>query len=134
MSGRWQQTIAEFFTIFRFAIVGVVATAVHMAVALVLHNLAGLAPLPANVLAFATAVLFSFVGHSYWTFRDHGAELKYSAARFFIVAISGFLLNNAILWVLVEKTALGGSTSIIFAALVVPPMTYLLSKLWAFRA
>jgi putative flippase GtrA len=134
MSGHWQRAIAEFLTLFRFGIVGAASTLTHLLVALIAYNQFGLAPLPANVIGFLFAFSVSFGGHSYWTFRGHEAELKASIVRLLIVSIFGFLLNNSILWVLVEKTALGGNQAIILAALIVPPVTYLLSKLWVFRA
>lgn len=133
MSRRFQQVIAEFFTIFRFAIVGVAATAVHMLAALTWLNLAGLPPLPANILAFGIAFLVSFGGHSLWTFRGHGAEMKAAIVRLLIVSAFGFLLNNGTLWLLLEMTPLADDLSIILAALVVPPVTYLASKFWVFR-
>lgn len=134
MSGRFQRVVAEFFTLFRFGIVGVVATAVHMLVALTLLNMFGLPPLPANIIAFSVAFSVSFGGHSLWTFRGHGADLKASIARLLAVAIFGFLLNNGTLWLLVEKTVLGDNGSVILAALVVPPVAYLMNKFWVFRA
>lgn len=134
MSIRFQQVISEFFTIFRFGIVGVAATAVHMLVALALLNLFGLPPLPANIIGFSVAFSVSFGGHSFWTFRGHEAEWKTAIMRLLIVAIFSFLLNNGTLWLLVEKTPLSDNVSVIFAILVVPPVTYLLNKFWVFRA
>jgi putative flippase GtrA len=134
MNRYFQQAIAEFKTIFRFAIVGVVATLTHMLLALTLLNLGGLPPLPANILAFCVAFFVSFAGHSFWTFRGHGAELKASMVRLLITAGCGFLLNNGTLWLLLVLTALGDDLSVILAALVVPPATYLMNKFWVFRA
>lgn len=134
MSRSFQQLLAEFFTIFRFGIVGVAATLVHMLVALVLLNLFAMAPLPANIIGFCAAFLVSFGGHSYWTFRGHDAAWKTAIARLLIVAVISFLLNNGTLWLLVEKSPLSDSVSIIIAILVVPPLTYLMSKFWVFRA
>ncbi len=134
MNSRVQQLLTEFFTIFRFAIVGVAATAVHMLVALLLLNLAAMAPLPANILGFLFAFGVSLVGHSQWTFRGHSAEFKSSAARLLFVSFCGFLLNNGVLLVLVENSLLGDNGAIIFAILVVPPATYLLNKFWVFKS
>jgi putative flippase GtrA len=134
MSGHWQRAITEFFTVFRFGIVGVAATLTHMLFALVALNQLGLAPIPANLIGFLVAFAVSFGGHSYWTFRGHGAAVKTSLVRLLIVAVFSLLLNNAVLWLLVEQTLLSDDISIIIAVLVVPPVTYLLSKFWVFRS
>ena len=52
----------------RFAVVGLGATAVHVAVYAGTIELLGLAPLVANALGFAAGVNISFIGHRRWTF------------------------------------------------------------------
>jgi putative flippase GtrA len=63
----------ELLTLFRFGIVGVMATAVHIFVVWVLLNHTHLATLIANALAFLTAFGVSFSGHYFWTFQNPGA-------------------------------------------------------------
>jgi putative flippase GtrA len=54
----------------RFGAVGLLATMTHVLAFTMWIELAGLAPWIANFLAFGAAVLISFIGHFYWSFRD----------------------------------------------------------------
>lgn len=113
---------------FRFLIVGGVATAVHMlAAALVFAIYPGPSPYAANIIAFAVAFLVSFYGHRHITFQTRG-----SMRRFLLVAIGGFVANNAILAGLLTF-GVDGLVAVIIATACVPVLTYLASSLWAFK-
>lgn len=66
----------------------------------------GMAPLWANVAAFCTAVMVGFVGHFFWTFRDHGvAEMgrwKAALPRFIVVSLIGLGLNSVSIYMVVN--------------------------------
>ncbi|MFJ5539666.1 GtrA family protein [Halomonas sp. ATBC28] len=118
----------DVFRLFRFLIVGGAATVTHMLVAALLfayvHNPS---PYSINVVAFLVAFLVSFYGHRHITFQTRG-----SMRRFLLVAVGGFLVNNAIL---TGCLALGidGLVAVIIATACVPVLTYLASSLWAFK-
>ncbi|WP_447553425.1 GtrA family protein [Vreelandella sp. EE22] len=118
----------DIFQPFRFLVVGALATATHLLVATLLFVLLG-APSPylVNVIAFVVAFMVSFLGHRYITFKTNG-----SLGRFFLVAVGGFLANNAIL---TAGLALGMESlpAVILATASVPVLTYLASSLWAFK-
>ena len=119
----------------RFVVVGLGATLVHVAVYVATIELAGVAPLAANALGFATAVTISFLGHQHWTFRDAPGESGRNALlRFWGVALLGFLLNT--LFVQLVTGTLGWSYDWAIPPMVAitPVITFLLSKLWVFRA
>lgn len=112
----------------RFGLVGLVATAVHAAVAVSLVTFASLSPHVANVIAFAVAFSVSFVGHSKFTFRKVGSPL-----RFLATVLIGFLANILALEALLTASvpahfAVGIST------LAAPVVVFILSKLWVFGA
>lgn len=113
---------------FRFLIVGGVATATHMLMAAAVFAIyPGPSPYAANVIAFLVAFLVSFYGHRHITFQTRG-----SMRRFLLVAIGGFLANNAIL---TGCLAIGVDdlVAVIIATACVPALTYLASSLWAFN-
>lgn len=118
----------DIFQPFRFLVVGALATATHMVVAALLFILfTAPSPYLVNFIAFTVAFTVSFLGHRYITFKTDG-----SFSRFLLVAIGGFLANNAMLTV---GLALGvkSLSAVIIATAIVPVLTYLASSLWAFK-
>lgn len=113
----------------RFGLVGGVATAAHLSVAAVLSALLpALSEFLVNLCGFLVAFQVSLIGHRRLTFRRRG-----KARRFFTLALSGFVLNNGVLAMLLASTRISGFWAIGIATLTVPVITYIGSRLWAFR-
>ena len=93
----------------------------------------GLIPLAANVIGFCVAFLVSFAGHARWTFPLSPERYAPARTRFFAVASTGFVLNQA---AYAEALHLFGPRAYLpaLAAVLigVAVATFLLSKLWAF--
>lgn len=120
-------------TVARFGLVGLAATGMHM---LALHFLCSRTALPilaANTLAFLLAFGISFSGHYLWTFRAPGTPLR-AAVRFFVIAGIAFLLNTLTLVVVNASGLLAPFHASLVAVFVIPPTTYIASRLWAFQA
>ena len=120
----------EALQVFRFGLIGVLATAVHMTVALVLNVGLGVAPQAANLAAFATAFVVSFLGHHSFSFRSTQRRSR-TLPRFVVAAGSGYLASAALLAQL-EATSLPTATSLIVSAGVIPAVSYLVNKYWVF--
>lgn len=113
----------------RFGLVGTVATAAHLSVAAVLSALwPTLSEFIVNLCGFLVAFQISLIGHRRLTFRRRGR-----AKRFFTLAVLGFVLNNGVLAALLASTRIAGFWAIVIATLTVPLITYIGSRLWAFR-
>lgn len=113
---------------FRFIIVGGVATLTHLVTAaflLALHPNA--APYLVNIIAFCNAFIVSFYGHRHFTFQKKG-----SGWRFLVVAISGFVINNILLTLMLWLTV-PSFWAIAIATICIPILTYAASALWAFK-
>lgn len=115
----------------RFGAVGVAAMAVHWLVVAALVPI-GLAPLIANVIAFAIAFNVSYWGHRTWTF-DSSASHQTTFWRFFAVACASFALNESLYYLLLAYTRLGYQTALAIVLIAVAGLTYVLSRHWAFR-
>ena len=116
----------------RFGVVGLVATAVHVAVGLALHHRAGATPLAANAVAFSVAVIVSFAGQRRLTFPDAAADGA-TFLRFVAAALAGLGLNQLIVWAV---TGPGGGPYWLALVLVlasVPAVVYSLLRYWTFR-
>jgi dolichol-phosphate mannosyltransferase len=83
----------------RYSVVGAGGIVVNNAVLLVLHGLAGLALLPATLVAVETAIVHNYVLHELWTFR----RMRLSARRFAAfsaVAVGALAINVSVVQVL----------------------------------
>jgi putative flippase GtrA len=116
-----------------FVAVGCAAALTHLGVVALAVELTGLAPLAANVIGFGVAFLVSFGGHARWTFPISPERFATARSRFFAVAFTGFVLNQA---AYAEALHLFGPRyylPVLAAVLLgVAVSTFLLSKLWAF--
>jgi putative flippase GtrA len=114
-----------------FGIVGVAAFAVHLAVVSLLVP-QGLAPLAANVVAFATAFVVSFVGHARWSFPASGRAAAPALVRFAAVAIGAFALNEAAYAALLACTPLDYRVALVIVLAGVAGFTFVTGRHWAF--
>jgi putative flippase GtrA len=127
-----QVLIKEFLTVLRFGLTGVGATLVHITVVWLLISQAAVAPMLANFLAFCCAFVVSFCGNYFWTFataKDPWQALR----RFFLIAVSGFLLNSALLLLIITKGWLKPELAAVVSAALVPVLSYLASRFWGFK-
>lgn len=129
-SGRW---LHELLLAARFAVVGVGATLIHIAVVWLLLGHSQLPAHGANVLAFICAFGWSFTGNYFWTFRQ-ASEPWQALRRFALIAVLGFLLNSLIFTALLYSQWLPAQWSAVVAAAFVPVLSFLASRLWAFNA
>ena len=117
--------------ILRFGGVGIMATVVHVVVAMLMHGTVGLAPVPANFAGFTGALLLSYLGHARYTFGvgpgDGGQFL-----RFLFVALVGLATSTGTVWVLDTRLGVDFGVSMAVVAVLVPAVTYLALRFWVF--
>lgn len=115
-----------------FGLVGVSATLVHYFVALLSHEYLGINLYVANLAGYCTAVLISYFGHGRLTFKRN---LHWPVfLRFILVSLATLLFSEGILWGLETHTTLHHSVSLAIVVSTIPILTFILSKLWVFRA
>jgi len=88
----------------KFALVGVANTLLDFALFLALVYLAGMRPVPANVISYSSGILNSFVLNKHWTFkatRDQGV-LHRQLAVFVGVNLVGLGIASVIVWGLAD--------------------------------
>ncbi len=114
----------------RFGVVGLCAMMVHAAVVFAFVPL-GLHPLIANIAAFFVAFFVSYTGHRYFTFSGatHGGTLL----RFFGVAVSSFIVNEFLYFLLLNYLHIDYQIALVIVLVAVSAMTFVLSRSWAFR-
>lgn len=117
----------------RFAVIGLIATGVHLTIAGFSHYSLGMTPLVANFVAFLFAFGVSFTGHYFWTFNQANS-IRQAMTRFFLVAITGLAINQAIVWLVVNIMGQSFLLAMALAVLIIPAASFVSSKFWAFRA
>ena len=132
MRPRLENLIGE---LFRFGVVGIIATTVYLALYAGLIEFAGVAPLVSNCIGSAVGVAVSFAGHNWWTFQSGTAHrhLGNTGIRFLLVNLIGFAESSVIVFVITGPLAARYEYSIIAILAVVPLSQYLLNKFWTFR-
>lgn len=117
--------------IVRFAITGVLATVTHYLVLWAGVEQAGMSPVPANGLAFCTAVGVTYAGQSLWVFRveTHGwAQLR----KFLVTALAGLAANMGLMALLNRGLGLDYRVAFLVILVVVPAGTFVANKYWVF--
>jgi putative flippase GtrA len=119
--------------VLRFGLVGGLVTLLHVAVALSVNGLFGIDPLWANFIAFLVACGVSYALNWLWTFdavSRHGAALP----KFLAVSVSGFILNQSIVFALVTLAGHPMWVAMLPVMVVIPVFSFIMSKTWVFLA
>jgi len=116
----------------RFGVVGCSAAVINFFIVVALVHLFTFPPLLANAFAFLIAFQISFLGHKYWTFGHDGGHFS-TMSKFFIVAIASFFLNEALFAFFLHTEHLFYPIALGITLMLVPPITFVFSKIWAFR-
>lgn len=115
----------------KFSVSGLLATGLHVLVASSIVA-AGLGSLVvANTVAFLIATCLSYRMNARWSFKaETNARTIF---RYLVVTAVGFALT-ALVSLVADMYHLQYLVGILLVVLVVPPCTFLLHKLWTFRA
>ena len=115
-----------------FVLVGVLATACQVGVSLATQRWLGTEAMVASLIGYAASVGVSYLGNSLFTFRRpalHGPQF----AKFATISLTGLALNLSLVFVFTHALAWPLWQAMIPVVLIVPPSTFVMSKLWAFR-
>jgi len=118
--------------IFRFIIIGGLATVVHYVTALITHYVVGLSPLWANFIAFCAAFNVTYIGNYFWVFK---ADTKHKTAlpKSLTVSLTGLSVGQIIIWALTEKLGTAFHLTLIAVIMLVPILTFTLNRFWVFE-
>lgn len=117
----------------RFGIVGILATTVHVFVAYLVVSLTGSLPQLANLFGFLCAFLVSYFGHLHYTFQPEFASDSYFR-RFLILSGLSFLTSASIVYFLTNTLGLDFRWALAAMAVIVPGISFIVAKFWAFSA
>ena len=125
----WRPRPGELAAIYRFGVVGVVATLAYLGSSLVLLD-RGIAPHLTNLLAFVVSTVTSYLGHYFFTYRSGDSHLR-MGTRFFLVT-AGLALLSAVLHHLALLVGTTPKVAALFVTVAYPPLSFGLNHFWAF--
>ena len=117
--------------LFRFAVTGGLATAVHVLCYLLLYPALLNSAAIANILAFSLATSVSYVGNARWVFPQ-SQHSRAQIARFCLSALSGLGLNTLIAWRVVDVLGASRYLSVALMISVTPLTVFLINKYFVF--
>ena len=118
----------------RYGFAGFVITVLFSLSYWAVTDLGGIDPMVSLAIVFLVFSAISYLTHGAFSFRGHGGRDRQHvrAGRFLIVNVTGFVLNQFFVWLLVKQ--LGGPTwwPIIPFIFVTPWVTFALHRRWVF--
>ena len=120
------------FQIFRFGLVGIIATFIHVSVAF-LSEIFGLGFQASNFVGFASAVLFSFLGNKNYTFKAKGKHSAY-LTRFFGLSVLNYCASAFIILLVSQSLGYPFALSLFAIVVVLPTLSFLVQKFWIFKS
>lgn len=118
----------------RFGMTGGFVTLLGIGVYMAAATIADIAPLLANLLAYAIAVAVGYVMHSRFSFRGHGRRdnVARTTSRFFVVSMVSLALNSLFVWALTGPMGGPDWWPTIPMLFVTPLVTFSLNRRWVF--
>lgn len=93
--------------IFKFIIVGGIATIIDFIVLFILKEFIGLNEIVANTISFTVSVVYNYIASVKWVFDvDKDKNKSTQFITFITFSIIGLLLNNLILWICIDKLSI----------------------------
>ena len=124
----------NWFQLGNFLLVGLSGYVVNLAVftfalkALSVHHIA------AATIAFAVAVMNNFWWNRHWTFAARDGHAGFQAARFFAVSVTAFLIQVAILELLITSADMQKVLAQAISLILATPVNFVGNKMWSFRS
>ena len=123
---------ANWMQLLRFGTVGGSGYVVNLAVFTLAVHAFDRGYILAATVAFLVAVTNNFLLNRHWTFDARAGHAGFQAARFFTVSVCAFLLNLAVLGLLVAGVGLPEVPAQALAIVAATPLSFVGNKLWSF--
>ena len=131
-----KRLIIRYKEIIMYGIFGAGATLINIVAFYLLHTVAGMALVPANIIAWVLAFIFAFVTNKLWVFESKswaGEIVLKEFLGFFAARLFTLVLDTALMWLLVEKLHWNDLLSKVIVNVIVIVVNYVASKLWIFK-
>ena len=120
-----------FIQIFKFVIVGGIATIIDWAVYYVLYNYFNINPLLGNILSFTVSVIYNYTASVKWVFDVNKDKSKIRMfIEFMVFSIIGLLLTELILYIGINKLMMDAMLTKIIATAIVMVFNFITRKMF----
>ena len=116
--------------LFKFGVVGASGYVVNL---VVYASLLGLGAHVAAAISFVVAAANNYWWNRHWTFVDQKSRFALQGARFFVVSLAAFAVNQLWLVIFIDVLDWRKVLSQAIAIILVTPLNFIGNKLWSFR-
>lgn len=117
----------------KYCVVGVLGTAIDVAILWLLVRFGGLPVLAATSISFTVSVVNNFILNKFWTFSHPSQNYRKLFIKFIIVSAGGLLLTNVFMWLFVHAIEIWYIWAKLITSGVVLVWNFLANKYWTFR-
>jgi len=118
--------------LFRYGIVGVVASLVHLSIALLAYDYGHINFFVSHFIGFVFGLFTAYFGHYFYSFKD-GEDHAKRFPKFLVTALVALIMHQGGAYFMVHILNLDYSTRVLpTLVVVVPVFTFLLNKFWVF--
>lgn len=115
----------------RFGIVGLVVTGSYAGTTYICVRWLGFNAVGAGLLGCAAAIVVSYLGQKYFTFRSDGAH-RIELPKFLVACLIAVAVSSACMWA-VDHRGLDYRLGILISAILLPVCNFTVMNLWVFR-
>ena len=114
----------------KFGVVGASGFIINLAV---YQAILGIGAHRAAAVSFVVSAASNYWWNRHWTFAGQKGSFALQGARFYVVSLGAFIVNQLWLAIFLELMGLGKLVSQALAIILVTPLNFLGNKLWSFR-
>jgi putative flippase GtrA len=114
----------------KFGVVGASGFVINLAV---YQSVLGIGAHSAAAVSFVVSAASNYWWNRHWTFAGQKGSFTLQGARFYVVSLAAFAVNQIWLAVFLDWLGWGKLVSQALAIILVTPLNFLGNKLWSFR-
>ena len=114
--------------IFKFIIVGGIATIIDWIIYYLLYNYLDFDPLVANILSYLLATIYNYFGSVKYVFNVNDKNMKKTFTIFLILSLVGLLLSELLIYLMINIMLMNKMLSKIFATMLVMIFSFITRK------
>ena len=114
----------------KFGVVGASGFIINLAV---YQAILGIGAHRAAAVSFVVSAASNYWWNRHWTFAGQKGSFALQGARFYVVSLGAFIVNQLWLAIFLDLMGLGKLVSQALAIILVTPLNFLGNKLWSFR-
>lgn len=114
--------------IFKFVVVGGIATLIDWAIYYILFNYFHIFPLISNIISYSISVIYNFIMSVKWVFDTKNKSMKRLLLEFIILSLIGLIISEFIIWLFLELLSFNSFIAKILSTLIVMVINFVLRK------